>query len=335
MVEAQQVTPIGWKRRSIVLLLALSDVYSGSIALYVLLRILTGYHWWPIAFASNMIHAALIPALPVMITLLVAHRWKRAAVAAIGGAAFLWWYGALFLPSIPPMCPTPCETITILQLNMASGRFPAENLTAPFAASNAGIITMEELTDEQIDILRHDLPSTYHYSVMEAGQEAGLLSRYPIMNYDYIKELPGRSYLRAELNIDGEALVVLVAHPYVGTFDTQPLRYFSPSHDAFAWLAEEAQSGAPTILAGDLNMVDQSPDYDLLAQSGLTDAFRAAGWGYGLSYPASGATSIRQPFVRIDYIWHTDHFRTVRAWIGPDWGSDHRSLWAEILRLQD
>jgi vancomycin resistance protein VanJ len=335
MVEAHHRPSIGWKQRSVVLLLALSDIYSGSIALYVLLRVLTAYRLWPVAFASNMIHAALIPALPLMIALVVAHRWKRAALAGVGAAAFVWLYGALFLPAPKSTCTVSCETITILQLNMASGRFSAENLIDPFETSNADIITMEELTDKQADILRHDLASTYHYSVMEAHQEAGLLSRYPIKKVEYRTDLPGRAFLRAELDVEGETLIVLVAHPYVGTFDVEPLRYFSPSYDAFVWLAEEAQSGKPTILTGDMNMVDQSADYDLLAQSGLTDAFRAAGWGYGLSYPASGGTSIGQPFVRIDYIWHTDHFRTLRAWVGPDWGSDHRSLWAEIVRIQE
>jgi vancomycin resistance protein VanJ len=37
------------------------------------------------------------------------------------------------------------------------------------------------------------------------------------------------------------------------------------------------------------------------------------------------------PLVRIDYVWYTDDFRATRAWVGPDAGSDHLPVLAELV----
>lgn len=141
--------------------------------------------------------------------------------------------------------------------------------------------------------------------------------------------LEGRSYLQADLEMNGRRVIVVSAHPYVGYMDLQNWRYSSRSVSALAAMASQ---GTPTIIAGDFNMVDQSADYDLLIEAGLHDAFRERGWGLGLTYPTGYARApiAMRPFVRIDYVWHTDNFRTIRAWVGPNWGSDHLPLLVDL-----
>jgi endonuclease/exonuclease/phosphatase (EEP) superfamily protein YafD len=84
----------------------------------------------------------------------------------------------------------------------------------------------------------------------------------------------------------------------------------------------------PFIVAGDFNTSDQAVIYGELAGY-MRDSFREAGWGLGGSWPVSqsrGLPAFIPPLVRIDYIWHSDHFRAVEALQGPPRGSDHLPL---------
>ena len=85
---------------------------------------------------------------------------------------------------------------------------------------------------------------------------------------------------------------------------------------------------------GDFNQTDQNNNYKILVDADLKDAFREAGWGFGGTWPASGLGMIRN-LIRIDFIWHTDHFQAIRAWVGDGAGSDHSSLFAELVLLDN
>jgi vancomycin resistance protein VanJ len=79
----------------------------------------------------------------------------------------------------------------------------------------------------------------------------------------------------------------------------------------------------PVILAGDFNTPPTGRIYRGLTDR-LTDAFAANGWGWGHTYPT------RLPLLRIDYVFHTRHWETVRCVVGGLQGSDHRAVFAEL-----
>jgi vancomycin resistance protein VanJ len=331
-VSTANASPQSVKSRALGLLIALSDVYAIPTAIYILLRLFTGWRLWPVALLGNVIHLVLLPAVPLLILLLLLHRWRRAAVAGLSALAFIIWYGVFLVPKIAPQCADSCGSIRVLQYNIAEGRLTSGKLTAALRSAGADIITLEEVAPEQFAAMQASLADLYPYQVLAAPGGAGLLSRYPITRSEPLPNLPGRSYLRADIEIDGKPILVLVAHPQVAYFDASHASYSSRSTDAFRALAVMSQQGTPTILAGDFNMVDQSADYDLLSRSGLHDTFREAGWGFGWSYAASGAVPPMPttPLLRIDYLWHTPDLRAIRSWMGPDWGSDHLPLFAEF-----
>jgi endonuclease/exonuclease/phosphatase (EEP) superfamily protein YafD len=95
-------------------------------------------------------------------------------------------------------------------------------------------------------------------------------------------------------------------------------------------LAEMATANGPGIMLGDFNTTDQSDLYKLVQDTGLTDAFRAVGWGFGLTWPVHFGRANTPPLVRIDYIWFTKHFGAVDAWVGPQTGADHLPVLAEL-----
>jgi endonuclease/exonuclease/phosphatase (EEP) superfamily protein YafD len=81
--------------------------------------------------------------------------------------------------------------------------------------------------------------------------------------------------------------------------------------------------GSAVILTGDFNT---PPDGDVFrtAWDDLADAFDTAGFGLGHTYHS------RWTAVRIDHILTGSAFRCRRAWVGPDVGSPHRPLIADL-----
>jgi endonuclease/exonuclease/phosphatase (EEP) superfamily protein YafD len=80
----------------------------------------------------------------------------------------------------------------------------------------------------------------------------------------------------------------------------------------------------PVVLAGDFNTPPESAIFrDLLGD--YTDAFSAAGWGWGYTFSGGRTT------VRIDHVLAGKGWRCLRSWVGPDVGSPHRPVLADLV----
>jgi vancomycin resistance protein VanJ len=88
------------------------------------------------------------------------------------------------------------------------------------------------------------------------------------------------------------------------------------------WVDEE--DGSHLVL-GDFNTPVESVIYQRNWR-GLENAFSRAGFGFG-STRFNGWIRIR-----IDHILMNEDWRTVRAFVGPDLGSDHRPMIADLRR---
>jgi vancomycin resistance protein VanJ len=96
------------------------------------------------------------------------------------------------------------------------------------------------------------------------------------------------------------------------------------SEDAQAMVS--ASSGSP-ILAGDFNLPADSAIYRRY-WSGYRDAFAEAGLGFGYTeWPKMRKLSFG---IRIDHVLTGAGWRCRRCWVGPDVGSDHLPLLADI-----
>lgn len=83
------------------------------------------------------------------------------------------------------------------------------------------------------------------------------------------------------------------------------------------------QVHGPTLVAGDFNMPGDSPIYRRF-WSHYSDAFSSAGLGWG-------HTRFTRWFgIRIDHVLAGPEWRFRRCWVGPDIGSDHRPVIADV-----
>jgi endonuclease/exonuclease/phosphatase family metal-dependent hydrolase len=96
----------------------------------------------------------------------------------------------------------------------------------------------------------------------------------------------------------------------------------------------------PVIVGGDFNMTEHSPDHRLIS-SHLNDAYRAVGAGLGHSFPRRGSFPptfpAPWPMLRLDYVWHSEHFEPVWAYRGDAGHSDHHPIvvglrWSQARR---
>lgn len=85
-----------------------------------------------------------------------------------------------------------------------------------------------------------------------------------------------------------------------------------------------ADLGGPLVIAGDFNMPTDSAIFRR-AWSAYPDAFDAAGWGFGRS-KFTGWHGIR-----IDHVLSGPGLAARRCWVGPDVGSDHRPVIADLV----
>ena len=228
------------------------------------------------------------------------------------------------------------ETFSVVTFNVQGGNAELETATDWLLTAGADVIVLQE-TAEGYD---HRLERLYDFYAHEDHIEGSvrIFSRYAILERQIlpIEDDPGRLALRLVLDQNGRELAVYAVHLVLPQSNWQPsanlvldmlLRYNESRRNAQARRLLEIlrDESKPYLVAGDFNMSDSSLIYDEIAAQ-MQDAWREAGTGAGRTWPvaeAIGLPRIVHPFLRIDYIWHSDGLRTVAASIGGPIGSDH------------
>jgi vancomycin resistance protein VanJ len=316
------------------LLLFLIELYAASMVAYLILRVLTTGHFWPVELVSVIAHWLLLLAIVFLPIAVWARRRQTIALLSISGAAFLFLYGGLFLPRNfrGDACASDDQplSLTVMTYNISNGSASTESLIEVISAAGADIVAVQEMTPEQAIGLQRGLEELYPYQSFHGSgiPGIGILSQHPILEERLISLQGANPYLFVRLQIENETLTVMVVHPPVAFGPGGPE---SPSRADMPVLGEMAVENEAVIVLGDLNVTDQNEGYSLLVGEGLIDVFRVAGWGFGFTYPKrtwSGSLTI--PLIRIDHILVTEDLCPVKAWVGEDGGSDHLPVLAAL-----
>ena len=209
--------------------------------------------------------------------------------------------------------------------NVANGLARPDDLAAALLLSRADVIGLEELAADQAIAIERSLIEHYPHQVLHplGIPGKGLISRFPIVGAELVEFYPARPDLVVELCTPDGAIRVIVAHPPPPRFRRSGFHFDGPTRAQIESLADLATAGGSTILMGDFNAPERHRSLRRLNSAGLTDAFRAAGEGGGLTLPLP-------PMLRVDYIWHTTDLTTLAAWVGDNAGSDHLPVLARL-----
>lgn len=322
-----------------------TDVYLLAALIYVLFRITVGDESVVITLGNIFLPWAMLPAWVLLPVLLALSAWRRAAAVGLIVAAFLMLFGGLFLPNVATVRAAHNDTLMkIITFNSAGRYTHPEDLIAYINAENPDIMALIELSPDNAAVIDDTLSALYPHRVVVGDGVGGkaLLSRYPIIQSESFTLRTDRPNIEAMLQTPSGPMTVFVAHPPSPDF-TRSLNFYAPDPDNRAeidMLLARADATPPTLLLGDFNITDQSAAYASIRQAGYTDSFREVGFGFGTTYHqhalgVGGGRYIwlwRDPaIVRIDYIWHSDHFRTLTAQVGPNLRSDHRPVSAHLV----
>lgn len=331
-------------------------LYIAAVACYLILRALLGDRFWPLSLVNTFAYFLFLPLL-FLLPLALLLRARRNALRLvplllIGGL----WFAPYYLPKTPAA--TEGHLLRVLTFNVWGGNKRMGEAMDWVNASGADVVLLQEVVPFYAQKLLPNLYERYPYHFSQedllrwdGSPNANItLSRYPILDMQVVDlHTPETADpLRIVLDVNGQQVAVYNVHlawpareprwPIPRALYSLPLQVALGYDDRarnnqIAHLLDHLKhEPLPYIVAGDFNTSDQSPTYQALAAH-MNDAFRAAGRGFGGSWPVSSARGLPgflPPLIRIDYIWHSDHLRAVEAGQGPPLGSDHLALLATL-----
>jgi endonuclease/exonuclease/phosphatase (EEP) superfamily protein YafD len=234
--------------------------------------------------------------------------------------------------------------VRILTLNQGKGSVIASALIRLLERQQIQIVCFQEQFDGKEGVMDPVLEQYFSSRGWHRTQERSIASRLPI-----VEELPpledadaatpfwrarvSRARLRAP---SGAVFAVASVHMPSMYYAFVELEggHVTQFNRHIAWRARRMGLVAaglgkvndlPLLVGGDFNMPSESTLMSTLQPVGLSDAFDAAGWGFGYTRPATF------PWVRIDHILGGPEWTFTRCWAGPNVGSDHLPLCAEAV----
>lgn len=312
-------------------------VYFTLIFAWAATHFILGDHpWW--LFAFNALSFYFFGPLPLvgLVAVFIRSRatWAATVLVLLLG---LFLYGWSYLPwraaSTPVGQPLIVMTYNVLGLN----EHP-KDVVAAIRASGADVVGLQELNPQVAHAIQEQLSELYPYQEFDAQKGvtgSGAISRYPLHLTD--EKMPGDWVGTPQilsLTVNGKPITVLNLHPYAtsGTIpEALEHTIFERERQARAIRDFVLAHPEPVLVTTDLNATAQNTAYKIVTST-LTDSWMEAGWGPGFSFPGGILANVPTWAIRIDYVFHSSHFRATEAHIGPwDGWSDHRPVVVQLV----
>jgi endonuclease/exonuclease/phosphatase (EEP) superfamily protein YafD len=322
----------------------LSTVYLAGLAFVVgAVALGSARFGWP-ALLRELAPLLLLPLPLLLIPALVLG--ARIVALGVGGLLLLWVviYGPYLIPK--PAAPAAGPDLRVLSYNVGGSRgdAQADAVVAVVTALGPDAVCLVEGSDSSLAAIGAGLRPRYPEQIGTSGML--VLSRFPLLDETSTDWLDGaKGSLDVTLEVDHRLVTLSVvqlqrSESYPG-LRAGPVRLLRTGH-GFSTAARDAavdqlvarlgRAPGTRVLVGDFNMTPSSHAYGALTEV-LRDAFFEVGWGPGHTYPSSLRSvglGLPLPLVRIDYIFHSADLVARRAWVGPNGGSDHLPILADL-----
>ena len=283
-----------------------------------------GERWWPtllLVYSPQQIWA--VPSIALAIFFLVRKKWITAAGAM---APILLVLTVLIGPPGFRSQSGERSDLRVLTWNLYYGK-GGPSIPELAISTLPDVICLQEANPWAEKCLEEmlTLPQFKDWHSKVCG-ELVILSRFPLKR-------TGTTYsaLWVTANIDGREVMIVCAH-LAAPYDVRPPTFLDRKKlqainklrkVQIDDLMEHLSTDRPAIICGDFNTPPNSGIYRMIT-SKLTDSFKEAGSGFGLSYKREF------PLVRIDHIFVSRQIKPVRCWQPKVNASNHRPLCADI-----
>jgi endonuclease/exonuclease/phosphatase (EEP) superfamily protein YafD len=242
--------------------------------------------------------------------------------------------------------------LRFMTYNTLAWQREGRDLAASIVKAAPDVVGLQEIGPRAAEYLASTLAARYPYSyVTRAASSSGAatLSRFPLVDpVAFRASSHGHWWQRMIVETSAGPITFINLHtkiPHIqsthhrGRLPGFPLDFRAQRRHAeiqmLMGVIEKIEG--PLVVSGDFNMTERSSDYRLLATR-LKDAYKAVGVGLGHSFPRRGSFPIAfpapWPTLRLDYVWHSNHFAPTWAYRGDAGKSDHHPIvvglcWAE------
>lgn len=327
----------------------------------LLLPFCVALHWWAerdmiLAFCSFLPATLWILPAAALATISLPFSPRLFLLQCLGAAVYVWIFMDYGTPAAPRPAPSD-RVLTVLSYNRGQHR---GHSIEPFKdAVLPDIVVLQESFGRAR--LYADDPRFGEYPHVRGDSEFVVLSKFPIkgvryLTYPALGEKINIS-VRFEIDFNGTPVALYAVHmptlrEVLGRYRSGALLYgiiglpFTPWHEARKaqedyWeqrtrlgrtLAEAAAADElPAILAGDFNTPDHGAIYHAFA-SRFTDAHEERGCGFGYTFPGTGESfpTGHRPWLRLDYVFSSRAWETLRFTTEPAGASQHRAIAATL-----
>ena len=339
-----------WLRRAAV---ALGVGYPVALLVILLALRLIGEGWAPTAVGLYLPRWGFALPRPVVLGALAGLRLRRLLWAQLAAVALLLVLMGLVLPW-PHGVVSGAPRMRVLSYNIDSAKAGADRVVAEIDAYAPDVVLLQEVgrPGDVETLLRQ------RYPVVETSSQFILASRYPLVDstdpdkLDYGGKQRSPRFVRRVLDTPLGRIAVYDVHPISPREAFDVIRAGGLRHeilhghifraknakavnDNFGLRALQVETIAhdaagetlPVVIAGDTNLPGLSRVFGRNL-SGYTDGFRAAGWGFGYTYPVGK----HSPWMRIDRVLASGALRFVGFQVGTSEASDHHCVVADLQR---
>jgi vancomycin resistance protein VanJ len=324
--------------------------YSAALVLYSAGRARTVGRTGLVELANDFAPWLYAPAAPM---LLAGIGWRAPTLAAAGlasTAAFLGRWGRLFAPRMS--APTGVRPeLTVMTFNVLAWNRQYAATAGVILAEAPDVVAVQELDPLAAVALLRLLADQYPHRALQpypSPSGAGVFSRHPLRDAEAFRlgVAGGHWSQRMVVEAPSGPLTLFNVHTRIprlcwerrcglaGVLPTFSAERCREDVRRLARLLDEVDG--PLLVMGDFNMTEYSAHYRLV-RARLTDAYRAVGWGFGHTFPRLGSfphgLPVPWPMVRLDYVWHSAHFRPLSARLGRAGGSDHHPVIVRLARV--
>ncbi|MEJ5297167.1 MAG: endonuclease/exonuclease/phosphatase family protein [Armatimonadota bacterium] len=231
--------------------------------------------------------------------------------------------------------------LRVMTYNIHHGAMGVEGIASDIRQQQPDLVLLQEanafrIWADPVPPLAKQLPD---YRVYTIGDEVALLSRVPVsqvQSWRLRRNGARRKGLDATVKVGKRKLRILNVHLMTSATGSSLARSKgqTPAHlrhtaevrseqfeEISRWVERQRD---PFIVAGDFNTPPRGVLYRRFRGWGLTDSFRAAGFGFGATYRSD------LPVLRIDHIFTGPGVQVLRTWVPPTRSSDHRPVVADL-----